>query len=257
MEDEVERTFLRATIGLDLVLRVLQDVRAKLDVTRLVDAVRVAERRRDRELADAVERIVRLQDLLRLRVEARAVDVRVVDAVLFASGHAQLDLERHVHLRHPLEVLLRYSKVLIERFFRQVEHVRAEQRPAVLLVVLLAELEHAVDPLDDLQRAVVGVQDDRDTVVLGKHADVVRAGDRARDRRALVGIVEELPGVELTTAVGKLDDDGSIGLSGRLHRRVDRVAAHDIDRRKRARNRLAVLEDLLKLAAGNDTGLQL
>ena len=96
VEDEVDGLLVLPTKLLgDELLRVVEDLGLEAHVARRVDAVDVAERGRDRELAvrHLAEGLVDLPDLLGLRVELRRVDVGVVDAVLFASGDAELHLK--------------------------------------------------------------------------------------------------------------------------------------------------------------------
>ncbi len=107
---------------------VLQDLRAQLDVARLVDAVHVAERQRGQvatvlagaECLDGRERV------LGRRVEL-LVDL-VGDAVLLAADDADLDLEDDVGGRALREQLLGDLEVLVERYGGAVPHVRLEQR---------------------------------------------------------------------------------------------------------------------------------
>ena len=47
--------------------------------------------------------------------------------------------------------------------------------------VLLAGVEHAIDPGQQFLGRMVGVEDDPGAVVLGQVADVVGAGDRPED----------------------------------------------------------------------------
>jgi hypothetical protein len=47
------------------------------------------------------------------------------------------------------------------------------------LEVRLVSLEHSIEPFEQLLGAVVGVQDDRDAIVLGHEAHVLSSGDRA------------------------------------------------------------------------------
>ena len=77
-----------------------------------------------------------------------------------------------------VEVLDAGADVLLERLLGQVEHVRREERLAVLREVRLVGVEEAVEPRQPRALAVVGVQDDG-------HA--VRRGDRTGVERALRG----------------------------------------------------------------------
>jgi hypothetical protein len=202
-------------------------------------------------------RFVGVGHVLGLGVEARAVDAGVVDAVLFAAGDAQFDFERHSHLAHPLEIALADVDVLLDRLFRQVEHVRAVERLAVGLEVPFAGIEQAVDPGQQLLGRVVGVQDDRRAIQFGHQMDVLGAGDAAGDARALGGVVEALAGKELRTAVGELDDRRRIELGGGFHDGVDRAGVDDVDCRQGELPGLGQFEDGLQLVASGDAGFDL
>ena len=95
VEDEVDGLLVLPTKLLgDELLRVVEDLGLEAHVARRVDAVDVAEGRRDGELAvrHLAQRFIHLPDLLGLRVELRRVDVGVVDAVFFSTGDAELHL---------------------------------------------------------------------------------------------------------------------------------------------------------------------
>ncbi len=147
MEDEVDRLGGGAVLLLDVLLRVVEDRRCELDIARFVDPVHVAERGRDGEtIADLGDPLVCVGHFLGLGVEVLRLDVGVVHAVFFAARDAELDLERHAHLRHALEIGDAEVDVLLHRFLGEVEHVGAEQRLAGGGVVLLAGVEQSVDP---------------------------------------------------------------------------------------------------------------
>ncbi|EXI68054.1 MAG: hypothetical protein AW07_04462 [Candidatus Accumulibacter sp. SK-11] len=167
----------------------------------------VAERSGDREaVADLRQFLVGVGDVLGLRVQARAVDVGIVNAVLLAAGDSEFDLQRHADLAHSLEIALADFDVLLDGLFREVEHVRAVKRLAVRLEVLLTGVEQTVDPRQEFLRRVVGVQDDRRPIERGKLVDVVGARDGTGDARTLVAVVEALASEELRTAIRELDD---------------------------------------------------
>ena len=209
-----------------------QDLRTQLHVARLVHAVHVAERGGDREaVADLHELLVGEGDLLRLGVQVVLVGSGVVDAVLLAARDAELDLEGHPDRRRALEVALARRHVLLQRLLGEVEHVRAEQRPAVLGEVLLADLEQTVDPPELVLGAVVGVQDDARAVRRGERVDVRRTRQRAEDRRP-VAATDALAGDERGATVGELDDHRRAHRRRRLHDTVHRVRAGAVDRRE-------------------------
>lgn len=63
------------------------------------------------------------------------------------------------------------------RFLGHVQHVRGEEGLASLLEVLLAGLDHAVHPGEQLFGAMVRVGHGGDTVVLGHSVDVMGTGN--------------------------------------------------------------------------------
>lgn len=69
-----------------------------------------------------------------------------------------------LHGGSPLGVLLSDTDVLLLLLLRQVDHVRREKRLAVLSKVLLISIKHAVQPWEELLRAVVGVENHGDPV---------------------------------------------------------------------------------------------
>jgi hypothetical protein len=136
-----------------------QELGVQAHVARFVHTVHVSERRRDREVgADLRERGVDVVDILRLGVELGVVNAGVVHAVLLATGDANLHLEPEANLRHALKVLDTGRDVVLLGLFGEIEHVRREERLLVQLVVLLVSLEHAIEPWEQLVRAVVRME---------------------------------------------------------------------------------------------------
>lgn len=71
-------------------------------------------------------------------------------------------------------------------------HVRREERLAVLLEVGLIGIEHSIEPWKQLLRAVVGVENDGDSVERSDGADVVGSRDSAIDRCRLILVFDTL-----------------------------------------------------------------
>ncbi len=201
MEDQGKRLLSGVALGLDLLLGVLENLRTQLDVSGLVDAVGVPESSGDDKIADPLERVVGLQNLLRLSVEPGVIDGGIVHPVLFAPGNPQLELEGHIDLAHPGQVLLADCQVLFQRLLGEIQHVRAVERFPVLFVVRLAGGEHSIDPGKKLLRTVVRVKNNRDAVFFRDDPDVVSPGDGACDRRVLSAIIQKLAGVKEGAAV--------------------------------------------------------
>ena len=106
--------------------------------------------RNGEERADWRESFVGQHDVFWLRVEGSIVDAGVVDAILFAAGNAELDLEQALHWRHTLEVVCRDVHIFLDWLFREVEHVRRKERFTVRSKVLFVGFEHAVKPRPEL-----------------------------------------------------------------------------------------------------------
>lgn len=125
-------------------------------------------------------------------------------------------LEPLLHGSSTLEVLGGGSNVLLSRLLRQVNHVTGEERLAVLLEVALVLVEQTVEPGQELLGAVVGVQDDGDTVLRSDAADEVGGGDTTTDGGLLAIVADALAGEVGGTTVGELEDDGALLVTSRL-----------------------------------------
>ena len=202
----------------------------------------------------AEQALVGVVDFLGLAVQVALVGAAVVDAVFLAAGDAQLDLQRHAHLRHALEVAHADVEVLLDRLLGQVEHVRAEQRATGALEVGFAGIEQAIDPAELVLGAVVGVQDHASAVGGGQRVHVVRGRDRAGDRRCVALQAAALAGHERAAAVGELDDDGAVDPRRCLHHGVDGVAAGAVGCGQREAALLGQGEELGYGVAGEDAG---
>jgi hypothetical protein len=128
VEHEVEAGLVAELFG-DRLLPVAQDRRLELDVAGLVDAVHIAEGRGEHVAAalDRAERARHADHVLRGRVQLLGGGALVIDAVLFTTDDAGLDLEDHLELGALAQQLLGDLHVLVERQGRAVEHVRLEQ----------------------------------------------------------------------------------------------------------------------------------
>lgn len=223
----------RADLLLDVLLRVVQDQRLEVNISRGVNSVDISERGGAGEgtVLNLGELLVRVEDLLGLGVEAGRVDVSVVDTVLLSSGHTKLELEKNSNLGELLKVRLADADVLLEGLLGKVEHVRAEKRVALLGEVLLGGRKESIDPREPRLLAMVGVEYNRDIVKLGNLVNVLGSSNGSGDG-GLVSIVGEgLSGNELSSSLGKGDHDGSSVLSGGLHAGVDAVGTNNVDSR--------------------------
>ena len=196
-------------------LMLLEELWVKSDISWLVHTVHIAETSSNREVwGDRAERLVDLVDVLWLGVQRVVVDVLVVDAVLLTTSDANLHLEELLHWRSTLQILGCGLDVELDSLFRQIDHVRGEERLAVLLEVLLVGVEHAVEPWEKLLGAVVGVKDDRDAVGGSDGTDVVGSGDGTLYRGELVLVVDALAGEVGSATLGCLEDDGCLCIAG-------------------------------------------
>nr|GFD41768.1 hypothetical protein [Tanacetum cinerariifolium] len=144
------------------------------------------------------------------------IDVGIVHAVFFAAGHAQLNFERHADFGHALEVFFADFDVLLNRLLRQVEHVRAVERLAVLGVEFLAGFEQAVNPGQEFFGRVVGVQNHGYAVGFGHQVHVVRPRNTARNAGLLLVVGQAFASEELGAAIRKLDDNRRVEVAGRF-----------------------------------------
>jgi hypothetical protein len=121
----------------------------------------------------------------------------------------------HGKLTHLLEVLDANGDVLVIGFLRKVKHVRGEEGFAILGKVRLVGFQHAIEPREELLRAVIRVHDDGDAVVRGHGAHV--KGEGYGTGGASVLVRDRLTGHELTSSVGCLNHDGGVALRGGFH----------------------------------------
>ena len=125
----------------------------------------------------------------------------VIDAVLLAPRDADLHLEEAINLLHAREVLLTNFKIFLDRFFAQIQHVRRKQRFTVFRVVRFVRLQQTVEPREQIFRAVIRVQDDRDAVQIRQFTNHERPRDAPGDRGFLILIRRPFPRHEIPTAV--------------------------------------------------------
>ena len=252
VEDE-EDGFLvfRALLLLHVLLVLLQQFRAELDVARLVDAVDVAEAGRDGEVgADGAKGLVDLVNVLGLGVQAVVVHVFVVHAVFLAACDADLHLQPLLHRCGALEVGCGRFDVPVNRFLRQVDHVGGEERLAVFLVPRLVRVEHAVKPWQELLGAVIGVEDYWDAVGWSDCADVVGGRHGSGDGGGLVLVVDALAAEVGSATLGELQDDGSLCILCGFESGDDGGRGGDVDGGDGVVVLLGVLEELCSMLSG-------
>lgn len=203
-----------------------QQIGLEFNVAGLVNAVHVPESRCDTEVgADFSQGIVDIPNVFRLSVQAGVINVTVVNAVLLATGDADLHLKPQSNGRHALEVFDARRDILILGLLREIEHVGREQWLLVLFEVGLVSLEHSIEPGKEFVGTVVTVKDDRagkgtmstfwsperfhlHAVSLGDNAYMVRCSNGTCDRGLLLVVGETLASEVCATALRNLDDDG-------------------------------------------------
>jgi hypothetical protein len=233
-----------------------QKLGVELDVAGLVDTVNVTEASGNGEVrGDGRQGVVDVEDVLGLGVERVVVNILVVDTVLLTTSDANLHLEPLLHRGSTLEVLGGGLNVPVDGLLGEIDHVGAEQGLAVGLKVGLIGIEHAIEPRQKLLGAVVGVQDDGDTVGGSDRADVVGSRNGTSNRSSLVSVAHTLAGEVSGTTLGHLDDDGGLGITSSLQRSNDGGGRSDVDGRHSELVLASVLKQTQDIVADNDTGL--
>lgn len=179
--------------------------------------------------ADGLQSVDNGQDVLGLGVQGVVVNILVVHTVLLATGDTNLHLQPLLHRRRALEVRRGGADVELDGLLGQVDHVRREERLAVLLEVLLVRIEHAVQPRQQLLCAVICVEANRNFIRGGNSADEVSGSDGASDGGGLVAVGHALAGEEGGATLGHLQDDGRLGVAGGLEGGDHRRRRGDVD----------------------------
>lgn len=247
---------LEALLLLNVLLVLLEELGAELDVARLVDTVDVTEASGDGEVGgDGVEGLVDLVDVLGLGVEGVVVNGLVVNTVLLATGDTDLHLDPLLHGSNTLEVGSGGVDVVSDLLLGEINHVGGEEGLAVDLEVGLVGLDHAIEPGKELLGAVVGVKDNGDTVGRGDGTDVVGTSNGTGNGGLLVGVGDTLTGEVGSTTVGHLEDDGRLGIAGSLEGGDDGGGRGHVDGGNGELLLLGVLEESADIVANDDTGL--
>jgi hypothetical protein len=257
VEDEEDGLVL---LGADLLLNILlvtrEELGVELDVAGLVDTVNITETSGNGEVGgDGGESLVDGEDVLGLSVEGVVVNILVVDTVLLTTGDTDFHLEPLLHGGSTLKVGGGSLDVVVDRLLRQVNHVRRVEGLAVELEVGLISIEETVQPREELLGAVVGVQDDGDTVDGGDAADVVGGGDTTSDGGVLAIVGDTLTGEVSGTTVRDLEDDGALGVTGSLEGRNDDGGGSNVHSRNGKVLLLSVLEETEDVITSDDTSL--
>ena len=75
------------------------------------------------------------------------------------------------------------------RLLRQIQHMGRKKRFAVGLEIFLVGFEHAIKPREEFLRAVIGMQNDRDTISFSDVPHEMRSGNGAEHGRLLFVLV--------------------------------------------------------------------
>ena len=226
VEYEVQAVVRQVVFLGNIFLRITQDGRSQNHVTRLVNTVYVTEGRCDGETrADFAQFGVCVINVFRLGVQCRSVHVAVVHAVFFTTGATQFDFQSHADFGHALQVFRADFDVLLQRFFRQVDHVRREQRLTGSCEVFFTRVQQTVDPRQQFLRAVVSVQDNRNTIMFSHLVNVMRTRDRAQDSSTLRNVrFHAFTSDKGSTTVGELNDNRRFNFSSGFQYGVDGVS---------------------------------
>ena len=130
-----------------------------------------------------------------------------------------------------------------------------EERDTVVLEPLLIGIEHAIEPWEELLGAVVGVEDNWDAVCWSNSADVVGSSNGTSDGSLLVTVLDTLTGEVSRTALGDLEDDWGLGVTGGLERSDNSRGGGDVDSWNSKVLLLSVLEEGVDVVAVDDAGL--
>ena len=96
--------------------------------------------------------------------------------------------------------------------------------------VFFTRIQQTVDPRQQFLRAVVSVQDNRNTVVLSHLMYVVRTRDRAHDCRTLRNVsFHAFTRDERSAAVGELYDNRRFNFCSGFQNGVDRIGTHAVN----------------------------
>ena len=91
----------------------------------------------------------------------------------------------------------------------------------MLFVISLGRGQKSIHPGQQALGAVVGVEDNGDSVLFGHGTNVESTTDGTGNGSSVVGVIKSLSTIELRATGRKLDDDGSIVSAGRFQAGVD------------------------------------
>lgn len=136
--------------------------------------------------------------------------------MLSKYGAKSYHLEPLLHGGSALKVGGGGVNVVFDLLLGQIDHVGRVEGLAVELEVGLISIHEAIEPRKELLGAVVGVQDNGDTVGGGNAANVVGSGNTTSNGGSLAIVAHTLTGEVSGTTLRKLQDDGGLGIAGSL-----------------------------------------
>src|SRR5690554_332899 len=102
----------------DVILRVLEYDRGQADIPRLIYSVDISKSSgNSKQITYFLQFFIRISYLLRLGVQFRTVDIRIVYTVFFTTCDAQFDFDGHLQLGKFLEIRHGSFYVFFDRFF--------------------------------------------------------------------------------------------------------------------------------------------
>mmetsp|Transcript_39229 Transcript_39229/g.72850 ORF Transcript_39229/g.72850 Transcript_39229/m.72850 type:complete len:225 (+) Transcript_39229:379-1053(+) len=208
---------------LDVCLGVVQNHRLQINIPWGIHTMHIAKRSSNCKscIWDGTELFIRVPHLFRLSVQERGITISVVYAIFFTSSDAQLHLEQAVDLGHSLEILLALAHVFLQGLLREIDHMRGEERLAILFEVSFISIQHPIHPRQACLVTMICVENDRDTVQLCNFAHMLGTGNGTRNACLVVLVVSRLASDELSTSHGEGDHDRTTILGSCLHASID------------------------------------
>ncbi|VEU38259.1 unnamed protein product [Pseudo-nitzschia multistriata] len=204
---------------------------------------------------DLGELFVGVPNFLRLGVKTGSVNIGVIDTIFLSSGNTEFEFKKDVQLGELFHVVLADADVLFEGFLGKIEHVGGEKRLSVLLVELLVFGDQTVHPWQPSLLAVVGVEDDRNSVKFSDFVDVLGGSDGSSNGGLVVGVVGGLSGDEVTTSLREGNHDGASILLGGFHAGIDGRTSNNVYSWDGESFLLGVVEKVNKSLSGDNTRL--
>jgi hypothetical protein len=258
VEDKFHRLLLTVVeLFSEELLGVVENDRLKVDISRSINSVNISERGGAGEggVFDFRKLLVCVPNFFRLGVKTGGVDIGVVYAIFLSSGNTEFELQQDVELGELFHVFLADADVLFEGFLGKIKHVRGEKRVSLFGVEFLVGLDQTIHPWQPSLLAVIGVENDRNSVKSGNFVDVLGGSDTSSDGSLVIGVVGGLSGNEETTSLGEGDDDGTTIFLGGFHAGIDGRSSNNVDSGDGETNLLGVIKKVNEGLSGDNTRL--